>query len=110
MLILSTEQEVANPGFALSENCGEVRGPVELLVSCRAGKKIGDFGVLRYTIFFLQDIFYMLILHEKEDKKISGKSLTDKSSLKFHGTGNTITRVHELLGKRLGTVVNTPGT
>lgn len=109
MLILSTEQEIVNPGFALSENCGEVRGPAELSVSCRAGKKIRDFGVLRYTIFFFQDIFYMLILHEKEDKKISRKSLTDKSSLKFHGAGNTITRVHELLGKGLGTVVNTQG-
>lgn len=51
----------------------------------------------------------MLILYEKEDKKISRKSLTDKSSLKFHGSGNTITRVHELLGKGLGAVVNTPG-
>lgn len=31
-------------------------------------------------------------------KKISRKSLTNKNSQQFHGTGNTIARVHELLG------------
>lgn len=46
---------------------------------------------------------------KQEAKKICRKSLTDKSSQKFHGAGNMVTRVHELLGKGMGVVVNTLG-
>lgn len=64
MLTLSTEQEVANPGFALSEDCGEVRGQQDFWDLVELERQNRDWRVFRYTSFFLQDIFQVLILQE----------------------------------------------